>query len=162
MALHFSDWGPYAAGRYTIIRTWSSTILLPGFGPFFRAGSGITESSMVRRFVRRSRCSMSFLCGGRNANTNASGDTPCGPGNGTVESRRASPVFLPTGLLKHRLDDRSRMTGDCHVRFWESVRARFPCATRLPEGLPYRRGGDTKPERLFQALQRGKDPYGTE
>ena len=30
-----------------------------------------------------------------------------------------------------RLDDRSRMSGDVHVRFCESLRGRFPWATRL-------------------------------
>jgi len=30
-----------------------------------------------------------------------------------------------------RLDDRSRMSGDVHVRFCESLRGRFPRATRL-------------------------------
>ena|SRR5271157_1191094 len=30
-----------------------------------------------------------------------------------------------------RLDNKSRMMGDCHVRFCESVRVRFPRATRL-------------------------------
>jgi len=30
----------------------------------------------------------------------------------------------------HRLDDRSRMSGDVHVRFSESLRGRFPRATR--------------------------------
>jgi len=29
------------------------------------------------------------------------------------------------------LDDGSRMTGDCHVRFWEGLGVRFPQATRL-------------------------------
>lgn len=31
----------------------------------------------------------------------------------------------------HRLDNRSRMSGDVHVRFCESLRGRFPRATRL-------------------------------
>ena len=34
-------------------------------------------------------------------------------------------------LKKKRLDDRSRMTGDCHVRFCESLGVRLPRATRL-------------------------------
>lgn len=30
-----------------------------------------------------------------------------------------------------RLNNRSRMSGDVHVRFWEGLRGRFPWATRL-------------------------------
>ena len=30
-----------------------------------------------------------------------------------------------------RLDDKSRMTGDCHVRFCEGLGVKFPRATRL-------------------------------
>ena len=38
----------------------------------------------------------------------------------------------------HRLEDRSRMSGDVHVRFCESLRGRFPRATRLVCGFQYR------------------------
>ena len=37
----------------------------------------------------------------------------------------------PMVLFNQRLDDRSRMTGDCHVRICGSVGVRFPRATRL-------------------------------
>jgi uncharacterized protein (DUF302 family) len=33
--------------------------------------------------------------------------------------------------LDCRLDNTSRMTGDCHVRFCEGVGVKLPCATRL-------------------------------
>src|SRR5450759_5379994 len=41
--------------------------------------------------------------------------------------------------LKLRLDNRSWMTGDCHVQFWESARVRFPRATRLMTSIPNRK-----------------------
>ncbi len=34
-----------------------------------------------------------------------------------------------------RLGDRSRMSREVHVRFWESARVRFPRATHLPPDL---------------------------
>jgi hypothetical protein len=34
-----------------------------------------------------------------------------------------------------RLDGRSRMTGDCHVRFLESVGVKLPCATQPDPSL---------------------------
>jgi len=34
-------------------------------------------------------------------------------------------------IEKRQLDDKSRMTGDCHVRFPESVGVKFPRATPL-------------------------------
>ena len=42
-----------------------------------------------------------------------------------------------------RLDSRSRMSGDVHVRFCEHVGVRFPCVTRLVvliDGHPRQRG----------------------
>ncbi len=56
------------------------------------------------------------------------------------------------------MDDRSRMNREVHVRFWESVGVRFPCATQLPEGLLERSRGDLQPEPLFQVLQSGTRP----
>ena len=38
---------------------------------------------------------------------------------------------IKTARLAWRLDDKSRMTGDCHVRIRWSVGVKFPCATRL-------------------------------
>ncbi|MGD0280645.1 MAG: hypothetical protein ABSC11_15260, partial [Smithella sp.] len=41
--------------------------------------------------------------------------------------------YLPIGNShKLRLDNRSWMTGDCHVQFSESARVKFSRATRLP------------------------------
>ena len=34
-------------------------------------------------------------------------------------------------LLETQLDDKSRMTGDCHVRICEGLGVKFPWATRL-------------------------------
>ena len=41
-----------------------------------------------------------------------------------------SPPCFRTGSLKVELDDRSRMSREAHVRFWEGAGARFPRATR--------------------------------
>jgi hypothetical protein len=39
-----------------------------------------------------------------------------------------------------RLDDRSRMTGDCHVRICEGLGVRFPRSTRLLNKIQQIRG----------------------
>jgi hypothetical protein len=39
------------------------------------------------------------------------------------------------------LDDGSRMTGDCHDRFWEGLWVRFPRATRLETILGQKASG---------------------
>jgi len=41
------------------------------------------------------------------------------------------PTCLPTGSRMLRLDDRSRMNREVHVRFWEGVGVKLLCATRL-------------------------------
>jgi len=48
-----------------------------------------------------------------------------------------------TGALRsERLDDRSRMSRETHVRFWESARVRSPRATHLPFYRQHQRMGD--------------------
>jgi hypothetical protein len=48
------------------------------------------------------------------------------------EMRGASQGYLPTGPCVVRwLDNKSRMSGDVHVRFREHVGVRFPRVTRL-------------------------------
>ena len=46
------------------------------------------------------------------------------------EEKRANTISLRPPSLK-RLDNKSRMTGDCHVRFCESLEVKSPWATRL-------------------------------
>ena len=48
----------------------------------------------------------------------------------------------------HRLEDRSRMSGDVHVRFCESLRGRFPRATRLICAFQYKE----EAERFYREL----------
>jgi len=46
-----------------------------------------------------------------------------------VKSRQ--PRLFAHWAMSPRLDDRSRMNREVHVRICEGVRVRFPCATRL-------------------------------
>ncbi len=55
-----------------------------------------------------------------------------------------------------RLDDRSWMSGDVHVRFCESLRGRFPLATRLGFGFQYESEGRT----FLKALCERVEAYG--
>ena len=62
----------------------------------------------------------------------------------------------------HRLDDRSRMSGDVHVRFCERLEGRFLRATRLVitvSGHSSKRGWA---ERALQRLQEQLEPLGVE
>jgi hypothetical protein len=60
-------------------------------------------------------------CGGHSGNTNDSGDAICKHGPGCVGSKPASHTCLRIGMLRRRLDDRSRMSREAHVRFWDGV-----------------------------------------
>ena len=53
-----------------------------------------------------------------------------------------------------RLDDRSRMSGDVHVRFCESLRGRFPWATRLAIFVKSKRAGERVLASVGQYLER--------
>jgi hypothetical protein len=58
-----------------------------------------------------------------------------GLGTGEHALRSASQGYLPTGPCVVRwLDNKSRMSGDVHVRFREHVGVRFPRVTRLNGG----------------------------
>jgi hypothetical protein len=49
------------------------------------------------------------------------------------------PLLFPHWGLEGRLNNRSRMNGDIHVRIWEGVEVRFLCSTRLiPESAQSR------------------------
>ena len=51
-----------------------------------------------------------------------------------------------------RLDDRSRMSGDAHVRFCESLRGKFPRATRLVVCFQYKVDAERFRDELGQRL----------
>ena len=52
-------------------------------------------------------------------------------------SLRRGGIFLLTGVvLVLRLDDRSRMTRECHVRICGGLGGKFPGATRHPRVKP--------------------------
>jgi RNA-directed DNA polymerase len=55
----------------------------------------------------------------------------------------------------HRLDDRSRMSGDVHVRFCESLKGRFLRATRLVCAFQYSRDA----ERFYKALPKRLEKF---
>ena len=74
---------------------------------------------------------MMFWCDGRNANTQDSAHTRGEHGNGCGGSAPANLTCLPIGRWRHRLDDRSRMNREVHVRFWEGLAVRFRWATQL-------------------------------
>jgi len=62
-----------------------------------------------------------------------------------------------------RLDDRSRMSGDVHVRFCESLRGKFPRATRLlilcgSEGEGIQSKGETDHAQKHRAESCGRHP----
>lgn len=49
------------------------------------------------------------------------------------ESRNV--LLLAGGLYVEEIDNKSRMTGDCHVRFSERLGAKFSLHTRLFSGI---------------------------
>ena len=57
-----------------------------------------------------------------------------------------------------RLDDRSRMSGDVHVRFCERLGGRFPGATRLVIGFQY----EEDARRVMKVLPKRFGNYGLE
>ncbi len=56
-------------------------------------------------------------------------------------------------LSQLRLDNKSRMSGDAHVRFCESLRVRFPRATRLLILIPHERAYRRAKKRFFSILR---------
>jgi len=62
--------------------------------------------------------------------------TPSLPRHGSSGLLIITPGYLPTGSLDlvSRLDDGSRMSGDVHVQFCESLGVKFPTATHPVRG----------------------------
>ncbi|MBM9514888.1 group II intron maturase-specific domain-containing protein, partial [Desulfogranum marinum] len=74
-----------------------------------------------------------------------------GQGIGWIVLRESNLTCLLIGdYSMQRLDDRSRMSGDAHVRFCESLRGKFPRATRLVILVKSRRAG----ERVMASVSR--------
>jgi hypothetical protein len=70
-------------------------------------------------------------CDGRNGNTKDYSCTSGEHGNGCGGSTPDSPTCSRIGRWCQRLDDRSRMSREVHVRFWEGVGVQFSRATQL-------------------------------
>jgi hypothetical protein len=66
-----------------------------------------------------------------NGNTNDSAHTRGEHDNGCGGFLPANLTCVPIGHWRHRLDDRSRMNREVHVRFLEGVVVRFRWATQL-------------------------------
>jgi len=90
---------------------------------------GITNRRSTLRYVT----STGTLCAGRWPNTNACDGIADEPSTGYGGSSAARRGSVPIGLcsIRRRLDSKSRMSGDVHVRICERVGVRFPRATRL-------------------------------
>jgi len=74
--------------------------------------------------------------------------------------RDASPICFTYGrsVSAQRLDNKSRMSGDVHVRFCEGLRVRFPRATRLVVGFQHR----DEAERCLAAMRERFARFGLE
>jgi hypothetical protein len=128
-------------------------ILPSGRGRFFLAGFTITGVSSHLRFAVPFTPWTTSSCAGRGGNTNASRDVRCVSGTGCAGFRLANRTCSRTGSLMRRLDDRSRMNREVHVRFWEGVGVRFPCATRLPVRIRDGVRGPHRHRSLLRVLQ---------
>ena len=70
-------------------------------------------------------------CDGRNANTKDSDLTSDEHGNGWGGFIPDNLACMRIGRWGQRVDDRSRMNREVHVRFWEGVEVKFFRATQL-------------------------------
>ena len=99
------------------------------------AGFVITGSSTPPRCTARCAHWTASWFAGRDANTNDFEAMRCVRGIGSTGFAPDSRPYSLTGASHRRLDDRSRMNREVHVRFWEGVGVKFPCATQLPARL---------------------------
>src|SRR5205823_8889310 len=102
-----------------------------GFNRCSPVGFVTMGAFIPRYFGARYARWMIFSCVGQNANTNDSGTTLREPGVGCTACKLGSRTFSRIGLWYQRLDDRSRMNREVHVRFWEGLAVRFHWATQL-------------------------------
>ena len=76
--------------------------------------------TIIQRFVQLSGTWIGFCRCGQVGNTSVYGDVSAGHSNGCGVSENANHGCLLTGVLRMgRLDDRSRMSREAHVRFCE-------------------------------------------
>src|SRR5437773_7834087 len=104
-----------------------------GFNRCSPVGFVTMGAFIPRYFGARYARWMIFSCVGQNANTNDSGTTLREPGVGCTACKLGSRTFSRIGLWYQRLDDRSRMNREVHVRFWEGLAVRFHWATQLSQ-----------------------------
>ena len=89
------------------------------------------SSSIDLLFTRPSSTLIVFSLGGLHGNTKGCEDVIGGHVNGCGGYQNINRGSLPTGTsCSLRLDNRSRMSREVHVRFSESARVKFPRATR--------------------------------
>ena len=89
------------------------------------------SSSIDLLFTRPSSTLIIFSLGGLHGNTKDCEDVIGGHVNGCGGYQSINRGSLPTGTsYSLRLDNRSRMSREVHVRFSESARVKFPRATR--------------------------------
>ena len=72
-----------------------------------------------------------------NGNTNDSAHTRGEHGNGCGGFEPANLTCVPIEHWRHRLDNRSRMNQEVHVRFWEGLMVRFRWATQRSRFYSY-------------------------
>ncbi len=93
-----------------------------------------------RRFIRHYAISTDVSRDGRCRNTNVCGDIEDGQSTGYGTLRAAPPRCWPIGrcCTRRRLDGKSRMSGDVHVRICERLGVKLPRATRLVIGFEHK------------------------
>jgi hypothetical protein len=101
----------------------------------WRAGWTTSAGSTGRRYINSCNASIPTRCGGRGRNTGG-----CAPSNGSGHGGPGSSIENPAcssigpgTAISGGFDEKSGMTGDCHVPFCGSPGVRFPRATR-PSG----------------------------
>jgi hypothetical protein len=109
--------------------------------------------SIALRFGALYALSTCSSCVGRSGNTKGSVVIRSRRGIGYDGFKPGSQPCLPTGSRMLRLDDRSRMNREVHVRFWEGVGLQLLCATRLSARVRQCHRGENGPDPILQLLQ---------
>jgi hypothetical protein len=120
-------------GGCVVARTSGSTTWHGCSTQSYGAGSTTTVVTISRHFIPRCATSTGALRTGRWRNTNACDGIDGEPSIGRARLPRAIQLSLLTGrcCIGHRLDGKSRMSGDVQVRIRERLGVRLPRATRL-------------------------------
>ena len=124
--------GKFETGNFAVAWIGGSTTWRVCSTLSFGAGLRTMAVTINRRFTRRCAIWTDAWRVGRWRNTNASSDIAGGHLTGSVGLLCGLPCSLLTGLccVGRRLDDKSRMSGDAHVRFRERLGVKLPRATR--------------------------------